>query len=149
MNKTSVLRGDERAGILLRELYGRHGYLPYHMSKFEPYDLYARNKRFLVSENVLTFTDTDGRLMALKPDVTLSIVKNLPDTGGASQKVCYQEHVYRAGAGGWREIMQTGLECIGRIDLPAMGEVLSLAAESLALLGPDYLLDIGRMGIVS
>ena len=30
----------------------------------------------LVSENIITFTDTNGKLMALKPDVTLSIVKN-------------------------------------------------------------------------
>lgn len=38
--------------------------------------LYAANKSFLLGENVPTFTDLDGRLMALKPDVTLSIAKN-------------------------------------------------------------------------
>ena len=77
MNDSPVRRPDERAGLLLRELYHQHGYQSYRMSKFEPYDLYARNKSFLVSENILTFTDTDGRLMALKPDVTLSIIKNI------------------------------------------------------------------------
>jgi restriction endonuclease S subunit len=46
------------------------------MSKFEEYDLYSKNKDFLVSDSVITFTDTNGKLMALKPDVTLSIVKN-------------------------------------------------------------------------
>ena len=149
MHDSPVLRPDERAGLRLRELYRRHGYQPYHMSKFEPYDLYARNKSFLVSENILTFTDTDGRLMALKPDVTLSIVKNAPDMAQTTQKVCYQENVYRAAAGGYREIMQAGLECIGRVDLVAMGEVLALAAESLALLDGNYLLDVGHMGLVS
>ena len=45
--------------------------------------------------------------------------------------------------------MQTGLECIGSLDMAAMGEVLALAAESLSLLGRDYLLDLGHMGLVS
>ena len=126
-----ILRPDERAGLALRELYHRHGYQPYRMSKFEAYDLYVRNKSFLVSENIITFTDTNGQLMALKPDVTLSIVKNAPPAGGALQKVYYHENVYRTSpaAMGYREIMQTGLECTGALDLFAMGEVLALAAQ--------------------
>jgi len=147
-----ILRPDERAGLALRQLYHRRGYQPYRMSKFEAYDLYVRNKSFLVSENIITFTDTNGQLMALKPDVTLSIVKNAPPAGGALQKVYYHENVYRTSpaAMGYREIMQTGLECTGALDLFAMGEVLALAAESLALLnGGDYLLDLGHMGFVS
>ena len=71
----------ERAVRQLRELYRRYGYTQYKMSKFEPYDLYARSKSFLVSEDILTFTDADGRLMALKPDVTLSIIKNAQPSG--------------------------------------------------------------------
>lgn len=151
MSDSPIRRPDERAGLLLRELYHRHGYQSYRMSKFEPYDLYARNKSFLVSENILTFTDTDGRLMALKPDVTLSIIKNVqPDRQGL-EKVYYHENVYRTSpaAAGYREIMQTGLECIGALDLVAMGEVLALAAESLALLSGEYLLDLGHVGLVS
>jgi len=151
MVESPIWRPDERAGLRLRSLYHRHGYLPYRMSKFEPYDLYARNKNFLVSENILTFTDTDGRLMALKPDVTLSIVKNAQAPAGALEKVYYSEHVYRTSPAsiGYREIMQTGLECIGSLDLAAVGEVLALAAESLALLHDGYLLDLGHMGLVS
>lgn len=151
MIELTSLRPDERAGLRLRELYRSHGYLPYRMSKFEPYDLYVKNKSFLVSENILTFTDTDGRLMALKPDVTLSIVKNAQPPAGALEKVCYSENVYRTTAAGlgFREIMQTGLECIGNLDLAAMSEVLALAAESLAMLGDSYLLDLGHMGLVS
>ena len=83
----------------LRALYERSGYSRYKMSKFEEYDLYVRNKDFLVSDSVITFTDTNGRLMALKPDVTLSIVKNSKDTPGFAQKVYYQENVYRISKG--------------------------------------------------
>ena len=151
MLESPSLRPDERAGLRLRELYHRHGYQPYRMSKFEPYDLYAKNKSFLVSENILTFTDTDGRLMALKPDVTLSIIKNIQPSAHVLEKVYYHENVYRTSPAsiGYREIMQTGLECVGALDLPAMGEVLALAAESLSLLSGEYLLDLGHVGLVS
>lgn len=134
----------------LRELYRRYGYTQYKMSKFEPYDLYVRNKSFLVSEDILTFTDADGRLMALKPDVTLSIVKDARE-GTGLQKVYYSENVYRTSAmtRGFQEIMQTGLECVGEIDLVAMGEVLLLAAESLAQISEDYLLDVGHLGFIA
>ena len=72
----SVLKNDERILFRLRALYRAHGYMQYKMSKFEEYDLYVRNKSFLVSDHIITFTDTNGKLLALKPDVTLSIVKN-------------------------------------------------------------------------
>lgn len=151
MNQSPFRRKDEQASAQLRQLYRQHGYLPYRMSKFEEYDLYVRNKSFLVSDNILTFTDTDGRLMALKPDVTLSIVKNTSDTASGLQKVYYNENVYRTSPAsvGYREIMQTGLECIGQLDLFSMGEVVALAAESLSLISQDYLLDLSHIGIVS
>ena len=91
----SVLKNDEKAVFQLRSLYRKYGYSQYKMSKFEEYDLYVRNKNFLVSDNIITFTDTDGKLMALKPDVTLSIIKNTKDESDSVQKVYYNENVYR------------------------------------------------------
>ena len=72
----TVLRASEKIAFALRALYKKYGYLPYHMSKFEVYDLYAKNKDFLRGGGGITFNDTDGKLLALKPDVTLSIIKN-------------------------------------------------------------------------
>ena len=89
----SVLKNDERAIFGLRSLYSRYGYSQYKMNKFEEYDLYVRNKDFLVSDNIITFTDTSGKLMALKPDVTLSIIKNGKDVPGVLEKVYYDENV--------------------------------------------------------
>ena len=105
-----VLREEERAVYKMRELYRSYGYLQYKVSKFEEYDLYAKNKSFLVSDKLLTFTDTNGKLMALKPDVTLSIIKNVVANENASYKVYYDERVYRttANGDGFHEIMQTG-----------------------------------------
>jgi ATP phosphoribosyltransferase regulatory subunit len=146
-----VLRRDEQAIFRLRELYRKYGYRQYKVSKFEEYDLYVHNKSFLVSDSVLTFTDTNGKLMALKPDVTLSIIKNSKDEEPALQKLYYNENVYRASGayGGFKEIMQAGLECIGSIDLYAMGEVLMLAAKSLASISDRWILDVSHLGFLS
>ena len=103
-----VLSGVERAEYALRSLYLKYGFSQYKMSKFEEYDLYAQNKDFLVSENVITFNDTDGKLLALKPDVTLSIIKNGKDDLLGVQKVFYNENVYRVSKGthSFKELMQ-------------------------------------------
>ena len=81
MTQTAWKR-EEQAATALRELYRRYGYTPYKMSQFEEYDLYVRNKDFLLSDQIITFSDGSGRLLALKPDVTLSIVKNAPEEPG-------------------------------------------------------------------
>ena len=91
----AILKLEEQAVFDLRALYSRYGYLPYKMSRFEEYDLYVRNKDFLASEQIVTFADRNGKLLALKPDVTLSIIKNAPDIAGAVQKLYYNESVYR------------------------------------------------------
>jgi ATP phosphoribosyltransferase regulatory subunit len=153
-----VLKREEEAMYKLRSLYRNYGYSQYKMSKFEEYDLYVRNKNFLVSDNIITFTDHTGRLLALKPDVTLSIVKNSRDVAGKVNRIYYNENVYRVAPGShdFREIMQVGLECIGEIDTYLVSEVLTLAAQSLERVAnwpspdsPDYLLEISHLDIVA
>lgn len=146
-----MLRGDERIGYALRKLYGTYGYSRFKMGKFEEYELYVRNKDFLVGDQMITFTDGDGTLLALKPDVTISIIKNTQEGDRGVRKVYYNEHVYRTvrGESSFREVMQTGLECIGDLDAYQISEVISLAVKSLAAISPDYMLDISHMGLVS
>ena len=146
-----VMSWQEKISFRLRSLYSEYGYERYRMSKFEEYDLYSRNKDFLFSEGVITFTDTTGRLMALKPDVTLSIVKNRKDTPGTLQKLYYHENVYRVSvaADGFREQTQVGLECMGEVDGACIAEVLKLAAESLKLCSPRFVLEISHLGILN
>ena len=140
-----VMKNEEHSGLALRGLYCSYGYIPYKMSRFEEYDLYVRNKDFLVSDQIITFSDRSGRLLALKPDVTLSIVKNAPQEPGVVQKVYYQENVYRD----YREILQTGLECVGDLGDYEIAEVVLLAAKSLRLLGERWVLELSHMGLLA
>lgn len=140
----------EKIELNLRNLYERFGYTPYKMSKFEEYELYAHNKDFLGDGGIMTFTNNRGRLMALKPDVTLSIVKNSKGSKG-TQRVYYKENVYRAssGNGEFKEIQQCGIECIGDIASYDITEVLLLAIKSLEAIGHPFRLEISHMGILS
>ena len=151
MLDTKILKNEEKAVFALRKLYRQYGYLPYKMSKFEAYEYYMQNKDFLVSDRIITFNDTNGRLLALKPDVTLSIIKNGEDTPGCKQKVYYNENVYRVSENThqFKEIMQAGLECIGDIDLYDIFEAVSLAAQSLALISDEFVLQISHLGVLS
>ncbi len=145
----SMLKNDERAAFALRSLYRRYGYTRYKMNKFEEYDLYARNKDFLQSDGMITFTDTNGRLLALKPDVTLSIINNTHLNDGDVLKLYYDENVYRISKSSktYKEIKQTGLECMGNVGIYEVCEVLMLAQKSLEMISPDYVLELSHVGI--
>ncbi len=147
----TILKNDEKAVFALRSLYKSYGYLPFKMNRFEEYELYVRNKDFLIGESVITFNDTNGKLLALKPDVTLSIIKNTIDDPGVKHKLFYNENVYRVSARThqFKEIMQTGLECIGDIDITDVFEVVYLGANSLDVVSSDFILDISHMGLFS
>lgn len=148
--KQAELRPDEQVTLKLRGLYERFGYKKYKMSKFEEYSLYSENKDFLAGDKIITFTDLDGRLMALKPDVTLSIIKNSDINEVTAEKAYYLENVYRESkdSRNFREINQMGLELIGALDDYGITEVLSLAASTLAAVSPDYILEFSHMDFV-
>ena len=167
--ETGRLPKDEQVPLLLRGLFEQRGYRRYRMSNFEAYDLYRENKNFLESEGIITFTDASGRLMALKPDVTMSIVKHTkPDA--VSSKLYYVENVFRLApqSGEYREISQMGLvfrlcppagECVWRKRMVlefiggqggyAEAEAVELAVRSLAAIGPQSVLDVGHMGFIT
>ncbi len=146
-----TLKYEESIVFALRSLYSKYGYSQYKMNKFEEYDLYVKNKDFLISDSVITFTDTNGKLMALKPDVTLSIVKNSKALKGYAEKLYYNENVYRVSKGSksFKEIMQVGLECIGDIDDLCISEVISLAAKSLKQISENSVLSISHLGLLT
>lgn len=143
----SFLYNDELTVLELRRLYESCGFKKFSMSKFESYDFYARNKDFLVSKSIITFSDLNGKLMALKPDVTLSIVKNA-DRNEKRQKLYYTENVYRESKEihEIKEIFQVGLEVLGDIDLYESFEIVSLAVKSLLTIDENAVLTLSHMG---
>ncbi|MBR2942205.1 MAG: ATP phosphoribosyltransferase regulatory subunit [Clostridia bacterium] len=143
----NTLPPEERVIFALRALYERYDYRPYRMSEFEEYSLYAENRSFLQSPRVIAFTDLDGRMMALKPDVTLSIVRHAQAVPCTAEKLYYTENVFRPSAASqtFKEISQIGVEAIGLIDRYQTAEIVALSAMSLEAISPDYLIEISHM----
>lgn len=147
---TNSLRPEEMLAFELRGLYENYGYTTFKMNKFEEYSFYANNKDFLAGDRILTFTNLDGRLMALKPDVTMSIIKNTAVQAGEVRKFYYNENVYRENrnATTFQEIPQIGLECIGDLAETDIAEVVILAGETLKMIDPAYMLTLSEMSFV-
>lgn len=147
MNKISGKR-EESIISELSALYRQYGYKRYKPGCFEEYTLYQENKDFLIGKNVITFSDLTGKLMAMRPDVTLSLIRHNEIPEWSSDKFFYNEKVYRQSAGGrnYKEINQTGVEVIGAVDNAVVCELTMLIRDTLAIISDSYLIDISHMG---
>lgn len=148
--KLNGLKKDELLGLQLREIFESYGFIHYKMSKFEEYAFYMDNKNFLKTEQIIAFTDKTGKLLALKPDITLSIAKNSQATADINEKLYYNESVYRYAKHNkqYKEVQQMGLEVMGNIDDYQTLEIISLCLQSLAVISSDFALDISHMGLL-
>lgn len=151
MQNANAMKMEKRVAYSLERLYEGYGYRKFKMSSFEEYSMYLNNSDFLISKKVITFTGLDGKLMALRPDVTLSVIKNSKDGKFGNEKLFYNEKVYRefGKTKEFKEIRQTGVEFIGNIDYYAYAEIISLALKSLALINKDYVLDVSFLTLVT
>lgn len=152
---SDILRGDEKYVLSLRGLYESFGFERWRVGKFEEYSLYIDNKSFLGQRNIITVTSPSGRLLALKPDITLSIVKGAVAAGGDTVKAYYSENVYAPDPDSdtIKEIPQVGVEYLcptasGADFAPAVAETCLLAARSLELLGHPWVLCLSHMGFI-
>ncbi len=149
--KVPLFSSAEELTRRLSALFTGAGYKNYKMRKFEEYSLYLKNKNFLQSQQLITFNDPSGRLLALKPDVTLSIVKNSKATARSSEKLYYTESVYRMDprTREYREIQQMGLEMLGSVDAVSTLELLRLALEALSSCSEEFTLNLSHMQIAT
>ncbi len=89
--------------------------------------------------------------MAMKPDVTPSIIKNVEeDFGEENQKLYYLENVYREdkGSNKFKEVSQMGLEYIGNVGIDGITEVVALASETLRIINRKHVLELSHMSFV-
>jgi ATP phosphoribosyltransferase regulatory subunit len=137
--------------LVLAELYASYGYKKYKMSRFEEYSLYTDNEDFLASKDIITFSGRDGRLLALRPDVTLSIVKNSNASNNNTEKLYYNENVYRLSKGSseFKEISQMGAELLGKIDICAISEITLLILKSLNAVTSNFILAISNINFIT
>jgi len=146
----TLLSYDELLALRLRKLFTENGCTRFKLNKFEEYDFYALNKDFLDADNILSFTDTNGKLMALKPDVTLSVVNSTSIKPDQLTKVYYRENVYRTNvqAKRFKELVQIGVECLGDVSSACVAQTVCLAAASLSCVSQNSMLVVMSMDIM-
>ena len=146
----SDFNGEDNILYKLENLYEKYGYVKLKTSKFEKYDFYINNKYFLRSSGMITFTDINGDLLALKPDNTFSIAKSLRVGLDEIKKIYYYDDVYRfcSKTKLHEKVMQYGVECIGHLDLYNLCEMVGLAADSLNNISSKSVLNISHLGVV-
>jgi ATP phosphoribosyltransferase regulatory subunit len=129
------------------ETFAAYGYVPLEPPTVE----FATGT--LAEERMLRFLDRDGRLLALRPDVTTAVARVVAQRyrdATAALRLAYFAPIFREEAsmrGSEREYDQAGVELIGDPTLRADAEVVALLAEALARCGlPAAEIDIGHVG---
>lgn len=120
------------------------------------YSLFEHGMGRSEAHRAFRFTDTDGSLLALRPDVTSGVARAAVTMFAERERplrLCYAAPVFRQqpqSHSEWRrESTQTGCELMGANSSGADMEVLAIAAEILQRLGlgGNYLITLNDVGI--
>ena len=137
---------------LLMGTFASYGYVPLEPPAVE----FATGALTLDERRVLRFLDRDGRLLALRPDVTTAVARVVAQRYGRSDaalRLSYFTPVFReepSMRGSEREYDQAGVELIGAKGALADAEVIGLLGDALARCGlRSAEIDVGHVGYVA
>lgn len=152
-----VLWGEEeekfRIESVAREVFQKNGYKMVQVPTFEYFDVYhtaTPNK----AESMFKFFDTDGRMLALRPEFTTSVARlaaTKPVGEELPLRLCYSGSAFQNdeafSQARQREFTQVGIELIGENSAEADAEVIRVAIETLLQAGmKEFQIDIGQVG---
>lgn len=130
-----------------REVFARHGYHVVQPPMFEYYDVY--DAAVTKAENMFKFFDNNGRMLALRPDLTTSVARiaATKPLGELPYRIAYSGSAFRNDEtfsnDRRREFSQAGIELIGNGGTDA--EVIEIAIETLLKFGvKDFQIDMGH-----
>jgi ATP phosphoribosyltransferase regulatory subunit len=136
----------------LMTAFAQHGYVPLEPPAVE----FAEGAVTGDERRTLRFLDRDGRLLALRPDVTTAVARVVAQRyreAASTLRLSYYTTIFREEAsmrGSEREYDQAGAELIGDASLRADAEVIALLADALVrcgLLATE--IDIGHVGYIA
>ncbi|NPV26148.1 MAG: ATP phosphoribosyltransferase regulatory subunit [Firmicutes bacterium] len=138
----------------LAALFERWGYEEVITPTFEYYETLAMDLGSEAEDELFKFFDREGRLVALRPDMTTPIARLVATRLRNSPmplRLYYLANVFRyeaPQAGRQREFYQAGVEFIGEPDARADAEVIALAVEALESSGlRDFQISLGQIEV--
>lgn len=137
----------------LGQAFGSWGYREVLTPTFEYYDALVMGG-LDQEDNLYKFLDRQGKLLALRPDMTTPIARmvatRLKDCG-FPQRLCYFSNAFSYAdpqMGRQREFFQAGVELIGLPPGEADGEVIALAVEALKGVGlRKFRIHVGQIDV--
>ncbi len=131
--------------------FTQSGYMEVSSPTLEYFDLFSTDYLGNYGDNTFKFMDTNGRIMVLRPDCTVPIVRILSTKMKDfvfPLRLCYVQDVFRIDeeqAGKKREFRQAGVELFGIDSYKADVEIIITAIESLKDLGlENFKIEIGQ-----
>lgn len=136
----------------IRKLFLQSGYNEIETPTVEFYDVFSGEQSLIPQEDMFKFTDQQGRILVLKPDMTIPVARvaatKLKDNPWPV-KCCYIGNTFsynELGGGKQKEFTQAGVEILGIKSPEADAELIALAVQSLQLAGIDeFQIDIGQV----
>lgn len=141
-------------GLIKRKLedkFSAEGYVSVQSAALEYYDTYAEIKNRIPQNKMFKLTDSDGSLLVLRPDMTLSVARMAATRAlPCYAKIGYFSNVWRydkTGGLSIREIYQAGVENLGVSNALSDAQTIAFAIECLLDLGvKDFIVDVGHVG---
>jgi histidyl-tRNA synthetase len=138
----------------MREVARRWGYREVCTPEFEDLELFTMRSGEGIIEEMYVFEDKGGRRLALRPEITASVIRMYINEAKVAPKPlrwCYFADCFRyerPQKGRYRQFWQFGVELIGADTALADAEVIMLAADILNATGVTYDLKIGHLSFM-
>ncbi|MDM5154027.1 ATP phosphoribosyltransferase regulatory subunit [Bacillus sp. DX1.1] len=134
----------------LRRTFLERGYEEIRTPTIEFYDVFSFRNRPIDEEKMYKFFDQQGRIIVLRPDMTIPLARVIGTHGGrAPVKLTYSGNVFRANeslSGKYNEIIQTGIEIIGIDNIRAEIECIVSAIQALQGVGiQSFTIELGQV----
>ena len=138
----------------LREVGRRFGYREVCTPEFEELDLFTMRSGPGIIEEMYVFEDKGGRKLALRPEITASVIRMYINEAKVTRKPlrwyyfadCFRYE--RPQKGRYRQFWQFGVELIGADTASADAEVIILAHEMLKATGVTFELKVGHLSFM-
>ena len=134
----------------LRRMFLERGYEEIRTPTIEFYDVFSFQNRPIDEEKMYKFFDQQGRIIVLRPDMTIPLARVMgAQVGEAPVKLTYSGNVFRANeslSGKYNEIVQTGIEIIGIDNIRAEIECIVSVIQALQGVGiQSFTIELGQV----
>lgn len=130
----------------LRELFLQNGFLEIETPTYEYYDVFSSGVNSYNQEQLIKFFDESGRILALRPDMTVPIARmSVTKLEEGLKKFFYISNVFHSVDG---EETQAGIEIIGEESVNFDAITIMLAIDAMKKAGfENFKIDMGHVGL--